>query len=124
MTITYTWHITNLKKQNNPSIELDDIIVQTYWYCTGTDENNNSGTFYGATPFDPNQIDPNNFTAFEDLTEEQVLGWVQETVNNNEAYNAHIEEQIQNQIDVLVNPVTEASGEDLPWVESISPPEA
>ncbi len=115
MSLTYTWSIKSLKKQDDPSTELNDIIVQTYWECTGTDENGNSGTFNGATPFEPDQIDAANFTAYENLTEAQVIGWIQSVVNANPGYKAHIEEQIQKQIDAIVTPITEVTDGALPW---------
>ena len=120
----YTWKIKSLKKQDDPSTELNDIIVQTYWECTGTDEDGHSGTFNGATPFQPDQIDPNNFTAYENLTEAQVLGWIQDVVNGNPGYKTHIDEQIQKQIDEVVKPKVEVTGEGLPWAEPAPVPEA
>jgi hypothetical protein len=115
MALTYTWKIKSLKKQDDPSAELNDIIVQTYWECTGTDSANNSGTFHGATPFEPDQVDPDNFTTYEDLTEAQVLSWVQDVVESNPSYKAHIDEQIQKQIDAVVRPMTEVNADHLPW---------
>lgn len=117
MTLTYTWKIKSLKKQDDPSAELNDIIVQTYWECTGTDSANNSGTFSGATPFEPDQVDPDTFTIYEDLTETQVLGWIQAVVNGNPGYKAHIDEQIQKQIDAIVRPMVEVNANGLPWAE-------
>ena len=121
MALTYTWKIKNLKKQDDPSLQLNDIIVQTYWECTGTDEDGNSGTFHGATPFEPDQVDPDNFTTYENLTEAQVLGWVQDIVNGNPGYKQHIDEQIQKQIDAIVRPVVEVSADALPWAEPTEP---
>lgn len=117
MALTYTWKIKSLKKQDDPSADLNDIIVQTYWECTGTDTDGNSGTFHGATPFEPDQVDPNNFTTYENLTEAQVLSWIQAVVNGNPGYKAHIDEQIQKQIDAVVRPTTEVNSDALPWVE-------
>jgi hypothetical protein len=117
MALTYTWKIKSLKKQDDPSAELNDIIVQTYWECTGTDADDNSGTFNGATPFEPDQVDPDNFTSYEDLTEEQVLSWIKAVVNGNAGYKAHIDEQIQKQIDAIVRPMVEVSNDALPWAE-------
>lgn len=117
MALTYEWKIKSLKKQDDPSTQLTDIIVQTYWECTGTDESGNSGTFNGATPFNPDQIDPQNFTTYENLTEAQVLGWIQDVVNNNPGYKTHIDEVIQKQIDAIVRPMVEVSGDNLPWSE-------
>lgn len=115
MALTYTWKIKSLKKQDDPSAELNDIIVQTYWECTGTNEDDNSGTFNGATPFEPDRVDPENFTSYEDLTEAQVLGWIQAEVNRNPNYKAHIDEQIQKQIDAIVRPMVEVNTDALPW---------
>ena len=121
MTLTYTWKIKSLKKQDDPSAELDDIIVQTYWECTGTDENGNSGTFHGATPFEPDRVDPENFTSYEDLTETQVLSWIQAVVNGGVGttgnYKEHIDQQIQKQIDAIVKPMIEVNTDALPWAE-------
>jgi len=117
MSLTYTWKIKSLKKQDDPSTELNDIIVQTYWECTGTDSANNSGTFHGATPFEPDQVDPESFTSYESLTEAQVLGWIQTVVNDSPGYKAHIDQQIQKQIDVIVRPMTEVQSDALPWTE-------
>lgn len=115
MSLTYTWKIKSLKKQDDPSIELNDIIVQTYWECTGTDADGISGTFNGATPFEPDQVDPANFTSYEDLTEAQVISWIQDVVNSNPGYKAHIDEQIQKQIDAIVRPVIDVGANALPW---------
>ena len=127
MTFIYTWKIKSLKKQDDPSSELNDIIVQTYWECIGTDESGNSGTFNGATPFKPDQVDPNNFTSYEDLTEAQVISWIQGVVNSNPSYKAHIDEQIQKQIDAIVKPIVEVQSDALPWAEpsaNTAPPTA
>ena len=117
MSLTYTWKIKSLKKQDDPSAELNDIIVQTYWECTGTDEDDHSGTFHGATPFEPDRVDPNNFTSYEDLTEAQVLSWIQDIVNDSPTYKAHIDQQIQKQIDAIVRPMVEVNADALPWAE-------
>lgn len=117
MALTYTWKIKSLKKQDDPSAELNDIIVQTYWECTGTDASGNSGTFSGATPFEPDQVDPDDFTSYEDLTEEQVLGWIKSLVDGNTGYKTHIDEQIQKQIDAIIRPMVEVSADGLPWAE-------
>lgn len=122
MTFAYTWKITSLKKQDDPSTDLNDIIVQTYWECKGVDEYGNAGTFSGATPFEPDKVDVDNFTTYEDLTESQVLSWIQGVVNSNAGYKAHIDEQIQKQIDAIVRPMVEVNSSALPWAEPDSAP--
>ena len=110
MALKYTWKIKTLKKSGD-----NGIIVQTFWDCTGTDAKGNSGTFNGATPFDPKAVDSANFTAYENLTEAQVLEWIQNEVNTKPGYKDHVNSQIQKQIDAIVNPVAEVSSTDLPW---------
>jgi len=117
MSLTYEWKIKTLRKQDNPSLELNDIIVQTHWECIGTDADGKSGTFSGATPFDPDQVDPEAFTAYENLTETQVLGWIHDVVDVNPNYKSHIDGQIQQQIEALARPITEIREQAFPWVE-------
>jgi hypothetical protein len=55
--------------------------------------------FSGATPFTAENVPAESFTAFESLTEETVLSWVQSIFENDSGYKAHIEERIRDQID-------------------------
>lgn len=112
MTITYTWKITSLKVKDFDG--KPNAIVQTYWQKIGTDENGNEGTFSGATPF---TIDPNDdsgpFISFEDLTEADVIAWIQTVVVND--YERHVNEKIEEQINNKTNPEQEKP---LPWVSN------
>jgi hypothetical protein len=110
--MNYTWEITSIKRKDTPS--LSNVIVQTYWKKIGTDENGNQGTFSGATPFDLSTVDPDNFVAYEDLTEEMVLSWIQSVVVD--GYEEHVNGVIAKQIEDQVNPVVEDNGNSLPWV--------
>jgi len=108
--MNYTWQLTSLKRKDSSDIK--NIVVQTYWKKTGTDENGNEGSFSGATPFDLSTVDPTNFTSYEDLTEEMVLGWIQSVVVGD--YERHVNEQIEKQIEDKVSPITEVTG-GFPW---------
>ena len=115
MALTYTYKITSLKvrDQVTDSVTLKNAVVQTYWTLTGTDENGNEGTFSGATPFTADPTDSSGpFIPFEQLQEEDVIAWISSVVNSNAGYKAHIDEQIQKQIDDKVNPMTEPT---MPW---------
>jgi hypothetical protein len=112
--MNYTWEITSLKRKDTPT--LNNIIVQTYWKKIGTDDNGNTGTFNGATPFDLSTVDPNNFIAYEDLTEEMVLSWIQSVVVDD--YERHVNAQIQKEIESKVNPVIEVTS-GFPWQPDI-----
>jgi hypothetical protein len=114
MTLSYTWAITSLKKTTDGNIS--NVVVQTNWTCTGTDADGDSGTFNGATPFPLSSVDPENFIPYEELTEADVLSWIQAVVVG--AYKEHIDEQIMKQIALIKDPVVEVPSNELPW----SPP--
>lgn len=97
----YTWEVTGLKADPNGGV------VQTYWKKTGTDADGNVGTFSGATPF---EVDPDDtdYIPFDQLTEADVLGWIQAVVVD--SYEEHVNGQIQRQIDQQT--VTDAV---MPW---------
>ena len=112
--LTYTWKLISLRKTN--AANLSNVVIGTNWTLTGTDSDNYSGTFNGATPFRSAELDPNNFIDYNSLTEEIVLGWIQAVVVG--GYMDHVNEQINKQIRDKKNPVDDASGNNLPWVVS------
>lgn len=114
MSLTYTWALKSLKKADANG--LSGVIVQTHWTCTGTDEDGHSGTFTGATPFRPDDVDHENFTAYENLTEEQVLGWIQGVVVD--GYKDHVDEQIMKQINAKKAPIEEVAEGEFPWSQT------
>lgn len=116
MSLTYTWKLKSLKKTS--SGDYQDLIVGTQWECTGTDSDDNSGTFHGATPFKAEDVEQGNFVAYNDLTEEIVLGWIQNVVNTNPGYKAHIDEQIMKQIDGKKSPIIDVGSDSLPWASA------
>ena len=111
MALTYTWAITELSLTTVGDHQ--DYVVQSRWTCTGTDEDGDAGTFSGATPFTPDPSQP-DFTPYDQLTEAQVLGWIQAVVVG--SYWDHVNEQIMKQIALKKDPVTPTS--QFPW----SPP--
>ena len=108
MSMTYTWEVTGLK--NTP----DGTVVQTYWKKTGTDSNGNVGSFAGATPFTNGDPTADDYIAFADLTEANVLGWIKAVVVDD--YETHVNSQIQKQIDQLA-----ISDADMPWASTPAP---
>ena len=120
MALTYTWKITGLKKRDQVNAEgatLVGAVVQTYWECKAVDENGKEGSFSGATPFTAENVPAGSFTAFESLTEETVISWVKNVVDNDLSYKAHIDGRIIAQIDAAN--VTDATP---PWqTEEVTP---
>jgi hypothetical protein len=116
MGYTEHWQLTGLKKQNYG--DLSGVIVGTNWKVTITDEDGFSGTFSGATPFKADDVDLNNFTEYEGLTEEQVLAWVKNHVsgsNPSTNYWEHIIGRIQKEIDAKKYSVEVVTESQLPW---------
>ena len=102
MALTYTWKVTGLKKKDQVNTDgetLKGAIVQTYWECIGIDESGEEGKFSGATPFTAENVPSGSFTAIENLTEETVVGWIKNVIENDLSYQQHIEDRIREQID-------------------------
>lgn len=117
--MNYTWSITSVQKADTG--DLSGVIIQTRWSCTGTDENGHTGTFHGATPFDINAVDPTNFTPFDELTEQQVLSWIQGVVIG--TYWEHVEQQIAKQVLASKAVISEVTQNELPWAPASQPEE-
>jgi hypothetical protein len=114
--MTYTWEVTGLKTKdetNSDGATLQNAVVQTYWKKTGTDPDGNEGSFSGATPFTAQNVPEGTFVAFADLTEDTVLGWIQNIVVGD--YENHVNQQIQKQIDDQA--ISEA---EMPWAPTPS----
>lgn len=116
---TWAWEVTGLKKRdqvNSEGVTLVGAVVQTYWKVTGT-SGDDSGEFSGATPFTAVDVPAGSFAAFDDLTEETVLGWIQAVVNADQGYADHISERVAAQIDEVA--VVDAT---MPWApEDVTP---
>ena len=88
-----------------------DVVITADWRCNGTDETY-SGTCYGSCSFAPPS---GSFTPYEDLTQDQVLGWCYENGVDKTAIEANVSLQIENQINPPVVTLP------LPWVP-VPPP--
>ena len=115
MAVTYTWAITELALTTVGSLQ--DYVVQSRWTCTGTDESGDTGMFSGATPFAPDPSQP-DYTPYDQLTEAQVLGWIQAVVVG--SYWEHVQEKIAEQIALKKDPVTPTN--QFPWSPPAPPP--
>ena len=111
----YTWKIKSLIKQNTN--DLDNVIIGTRWTVTGTNGDGITGEFQGATPLELDSADTDNFTPFEDLTESQVLGWIQNKVSGStpNSYWGHITERIDKEIQEKTFVKIDVNETELPW---------
>jgi hypothetical protein len=116
MALTYEWKITQIKKTTNNSV--DNAIIGTRWEVKGTDADGNEATFAGATPFTLDQINPDNFIPYSELTEEVVLNWIKEYVSGSNRvtnYWDHISKKINDQLEEKTSVINNVDAVNLPW---------
>lgn len=74
MTITYTWRIDPLETKPIDG-GLTNVVSVAHWQLTGLDDvTQATASCYGAATF--GAANPESFTAYDDLTEDQVKGWI------------------------------------------------
>jgi hypothetical protein len=95
MTITNTWAVVQMDAYPEEDGETD-VVFNVHWTLTGTD-GTYSGSVYGSQAV---SIDPDApFTPYADLTEAQVIGWVQAALGEEQvaSYEANVAQQIADQ---------------------------
>ena len=107
MATEYTWSISSLDCY--PEHEgHTDVVFTAHWRLNGVD-GEHAGSVDGTQSL---TLDPDaTFTPFADLTEAQVIGWVQDAMGD-EQVAAH-EANVAAQIDALINPPVVRPA--LPW---------
>ena len=116
MAYTQSWSLKGLRKQNHEGLE--GVIIGTNWEVVVTDDDGYSGKFTGATPFKVSDVNVSTFTSYNELTEEQVLGWIKNHVSGSNTatnYWEHIMGRIQKDIDGQRNVVQIVGETELPW---------
>jgi hypothetical protein len=114
MANTKQWAIAALDcKQDTEG--LSDVVAVIHWRKTATEvveDKTYTGYMYGACQIAP--PDAENFTAFADLTEEEVIAWLEATLDVEAIDNA-----LDAQIDTQKNPpiVTKKA----PWITEETP---
>jgi hypothetical protein len=109
--ITLSWIIERLLVKPTEG-SLTDVVITADWRCNGT-QDQYSGTCYGSCSFQPPS---DNFTPYEDLTQEQVLGWCYANGVDKTAIEANVTQQINDQINPPVVTLP------LPWAAQPLPP--
>jgi len=112
MAVTLTWGVAAMECFARLA-EYQDVVFKVSWTLTALDDTTgNTATTQGMQPV---PIDPTvPFTPYEDLTEAQVIGWVQTGLGT--ALVAQYEADVTNQVDpeIIFPP--------LPWVPPAPPP--
>lgn len=108
-TTTYTWNIAQMDAY--PEYEgHTDVVFTVHWRMDGTDGEYTAGV-YGSVGV---TLDPEaTYTPYADLTQAQVVGWVQDALGEEQV--ASYEANVAGQIDALVNPPVVTPP--LPWAE-------
>jgi hypothetical protein len=106
--ITILWIIERLLVRPTEGT-LTDVVITADWRCNGS-QDQYSGTCYGSCSFQPPS---GSFTPYEDLTQDQVLGWCFANGVDKTAIEANVTAQIENQI----NPPVIAPP--LPWLPPV-----
>jgi hypothetical protein len=119
MSATITWSIQSLKTFTQTINGFSEVVTEACWNCHGI-ENNQTTTsngipiigisnISGTATFVPPQSGDIGFIPYNQLTQDQILGWVW----SNGVNKASIETNIQSDIDQQINPTTTIST--LPW---------
>lgn len=95
----FTWNVLQMDRQT-----VDGFVTTVHYNVYAVDGDFTSST-YGTVGFTKEEMD---YVPFEELTKEQVIGWVQTSLGKDT-----VEESLVAQIEAQKNPVTESG---LPWV--------
>jgi hypothetical protein len=106
---TYTWQITQLECFSTDFV--DNIIKKVHWGLSAK-RGGNSTSCVGEVSFD--EYDEENFLEYDSLTEEQVLSWTQNKLNQQQGENDvnTLKETLSEQLDILENKLSTPT---LPW---------
>jgi hypothetical protein len=99
MAIVYKWSIVEMNRLTS-----DGFVVTVHYNVSATEDDYSAST-YGTVSF-TEQPDA-TYTPYADLTQEQVVGWVQDALNKDT-----VEASLAGQIEALKHPA-QVSG--LPW---------
>lgn len=110
MTTTYTWSFSSLERDVSKD-GLADVVTTSHWRITGAD-GEYSATNYGSVGIA--EPDPDDFTAFADVTQAQVKAWTLSSLADQDITEATLEAGLQSQIDLLKTP-TQKSGVPENW---------
>lgn len=97
--MNYNWRIIKLglnDQLNQDGVLLENAIVQVQWKLIAEDTDGTKASYLGNTKLDAANIPAEEFVALNDVTSEQVIGWVQSGIHPNEL------ERINKQLDAKI----------------------
>ena len=98
----YNWTIVTMERLTS-----DGFVVTVHYSVTAVDGDYSANT-YGTVGY--TEQPGETYTPYEDLTEPQVVGWVQESLGKDT-----VEESLASQIEAQKNPAQELG---LPWTQT------
>jgi hypothetical protein len=110
---TYLWTVTSMSTMPSPPAPINEYTVLAQYAVTATNGATPpvTASIGGSAQF-PLPTDENgNYTPYADLTQEQVLGWIQAEPNLVINTEANLDGQIQSQ----VTPPVSLTAQPLPW---------
>jgi len=110
---TYNWNVTALYTETIAG-EQNYVVIANY-EVVGTD-GTYSASLSNIVRFSTENVD--NFTPYEDLTNEIVIGWIQAELGVDGVSN--LEACIQGQIDSQINPPVVPQNTPLPWAAPVT----
>lgn len=108
MDIKYNWKITEMSCA--PQVGgITNFVVSAFWSCVASSDVGYSANSYGSVTFNVPEKLPRKVTAYEDLTEAQVLKWIWSAGVDREATELALARDIERQ----ANPPVVS--QPLPW---------
>lgn len=104
--IIYSWDCRTVDcypTKDEQGVELTDVVYNIHWRLTGT-EGDHSATVIGTQNLTAEDIQPEGFIAFEDLTHEQVIAWVEEAMGEERV--AELKASVDSQVAALITPTS------------------
>jgi hypothetical protein len=95
--ITYKWDFPAFDCRVDED-GMQYVVTTVHWIYTGVNEDGITANLYGAESV-PTPT-PDAFTPYPDLSEDQVIGWMEETMDVTE-----LQANINAQIELIINPV-------------------
>ena len=105
MATTYTTTINSMYTLNSPE---QGFVVNVLFTVSGTD-GTNTASIDGNIQF-TDQVE-SDYVPYDQLTESEVIGWINASTNNQENYYANIDGQIAS----MINPPVTPEAQPLPW---------
>ena len=95
--ITYDWIISALECKVKEG-DMTDVVYTVHWRYNATDENGITAGVYGAQAV--GSPDPADFTPYDQITKDQVVGWLEAAMDV-----PAMQLQLDEQIYLIINPI-------------------